>query len=1264
MKCYTEILANMASGEQKLDTAVDLGTLISEQIKKPKSFVNYGILQLNKLKINGIVSKERKLIPSNGIKVTFGSSIIIIPSVIEKKPLAHFESYIKKVLTELNVMSIEDLNMSTRPAFCSYLVSYFNLNTYEITRVQELPAFESAFTALEMYYKDNNKESKGKTPRRKELLEIFLKDQNETRADLQPVITNLSNGIYDHSPYKFLQDYQKVINSKGFTHTIAPCLNPTVYTRASLEALIKCISEVKTISELDQKFIYFETHKLVFEKYMEILDPKNIFHKEYYKPIGEYLFDLFKKLSDATEIRTGYVAVQNSNRKYNFSNASRDVFDIILEVKNTGSGLARNIQLRPLNEDFSFAQFPIGMLKPGEGREISISSTISRNNFKPILEVESMWQDSAKEVNSSNSTIHFETQDENIPWEELERSKPYSIQEIEEHDKLYGRDEILKELQNNILSTKIESYKIWGQKRVGKSSIVKTLKTLFTVHEKVIIVWRSMAGIKNTNPEITLNTLGQAICSEIFEEIDIKIRNESEKKELRSVQVPEFNGSLFPLETYIRNLRKVDPALKFVIILDEFDRINEEFFLPGKLGDTLSLNIGKGLNQYKHIGVILVGSENMHLLDRQGINYNNYQEKEIDTFNKEYEYQSFVNIVTGPLQPFIKYSDESVERIFSATNGNPYFANLICGYVSKIIFKNRDSEIDVYTTNSAIDEIVNSSQKSHFEHFWGDGITEDSNIKKEKKTDLRRRILITYSLYKFQNKTLPTRQDLISFFNRPKEYDIETFEIENAVKEFFNRKIFFEEGPARTIRIKPSLFENWLCGPGRTLMIEGVTDLEALHQEKIKEEEFSLKLSEISRISELYRYKGEKLSVTDVEKYFKQFGGPFEQRRIFKLIDTLFYISKDEIYDFVKREQKNVFSKRVLDLKLGAKTPYREGVEICTFPATFEENSEIVESIKLISHIRKTKTLKRIGNRDTWKPTDGEDIIIFESVVENFSSISEDLISFLAQPEIVEQKVSVRFMVLLITNKAKTDLIKATSTIINFKLIHFKEVQGSRIRPFSKSTDIFETHEEISYAYAEVRKHFPNADKNSINVIFESHCPLNSLPILWRKTPNFTPLFLNTIGQMAENPVEEGEKRRDKIYFLNKRLSQMLNKYIVQYLQMQALKDNEPNWLILKYVPRKVIDNVNKKWMDEGQKDPVETYFDFIDYKEIVKSNKSMESTFMINDKLLGNLQLKWMDTLNELRRDPAHVEKPYPTPEEVFMFETISDIILPRISS
>ena len=38
------------------------------------------------------------------------------------------------------------------------------------------------------------------------------------------------------------------------------------------------------------------------------------------------------------------------------------------------------------------------------------------------------------------------------------------------------------------------------------------------------------------------------------------------------------------------------------------------------------------------------------------------------------------------------------------------------------------------------------------------------------------------------------------------------------------------------------------------------------------------------------------------------------------------------------------------------------------------------------------------------------------------------------------------------------------------------------------------------------------------------------------------------------------------------------------------------------------------------------------------------------------------MKKINELRRDPAHTEKPVPTEEELIFFEEITKIILDRI--
>lgn len=1254
MKSFSKIIQSLNSPKEP--KTVDIVSIISKNLRIPSNVVRKGINQ-QLLTINNKIVMAKHIYILDGSIVKFQNQIISIEKDEDIKS-SYFDRFISEVIDELGIANLENIKSDSKSAFCSYLIEYFCNYHYESFSAGS-ESFELVYSELELFYREHFKDSKEiKVPKRKELTEGFIKRRTDKIRLLNVLKDNLLNGTFNSSLYKFLQEYNKIVTQPDFVHCIAPLLPSTLYSKVAMESLIKPITDSFTHLEIDHKYQHFENYKNIYISQLRDIDASSELQLNIFLPIVEYLFSLLKTQCETLEAKNAKLSVNKTSRKYNFDNFERNEFDLLFTVKNVGEGLGREILIESLTENFKFCVYKLGVLKPLEEVNISIPAEIVVDEtFLPVIKLRCSWKDNSADVKFLIFELEFEIQTKDVPWFDLEKSKPYTIQEIEDKDKLYGRDEILRELENNVRSSKIESYKIWGQKRVGKSSIVKTLKSLFIDNEKIIVVWRSIAGLKNTNPIETLNTLGESICVEIFEEIDSKIKNPIDRERLRIIEVPNFNGSLFPLENYIKKLKRNDTSLKFIIILDEFDRINEEFFLPGVLGDTFSLNVGKGISTHKDVGFILVGSENMHLLDRQEINYNSFLGREIDTFDKRTEYSSFKNIVIGPVAPYINYSLEAIDLIFTITNGNPYFANLICSNVFKLCLKLKDNEVDTTTVNTAIDFIVDSTQKSHFEHFWGDGITDESSVKKEKKTDIRRRVLVSYSFVYFQKKEFPTRNEIVRSFKKPSEYTVENYEIENTINEFFSRKIFYENSTS-CIRIKPEIFEKWLCGPGRTLMIEGVSDLEALQREKQLEAEHSLKQAEFSRLSRNLKFKGKEVPITDFITFFNQFGGPLEQRRIFKILDSLYYLSQEEIQDFFKREQKNIFKTSVIEMKLGAKTPFRENVEIYSFQDTLDDNESIIETFKLLSHIRNTKTVKNLKNgKEIWKQNSAEDIIIFDSIIDDFSNISPELVSFLEDP-VIRDKAVVKLVVLIITSKAKADLIKATSTFKNFKFVPFKEVKENIIKPFVETTEIFETADESSYAFSEVKKQFPAVNKEVLNILFESHCSSKSIPILWFKTMSFKPLFPNdkaTTKVLSDQ--HNKEDLRTRLYHSNTNLSQKLNKFIVSYLKAKANSEGKPNWLIVDYIPAKQLLEITNRWIEEGQKLPIESYFNFIHYKEILKKNKEITVKFQ-----LGSDGLNWCEKLNVLRRDPAHPEKPAPKLEDVVYFENTTEELLKRI--
>lgn len=1254
MRSYNQLVE---AAKQPVEIKLDISQVISKQRSMPAYVVKKGIQQ-GHLLINGkpihiheiIIRQTTNSIKFQGIPV----------DVTHFRKSNEFDSFVDVVLKEIGESNVLTLKASSKKPFCCYVVAYFANNSLDTVVESGSGYLTDIVNELELFYKDHIKEVKdSKTPRRKELVELLVNQRTESYDELLGLVTNLLDGVFTNSLYKFLQEYSKVTNKAIFQSLIAPLHSTSVYSRAAIEALIKPLHDAKLKTEIDEKYNHFENTQNIYISYLSLLDKNNKLHNNIYNPIATFILNLLKDECQTSEIKSADIHVLPTARKYNFNNSDREDYDLFLKVENIGEGLGREITLTSLGQVFEFNPYSAGVLKPKESRELSIPTKLSKHVSNPFLRLKCSWIDLSGAKKEKQMLVTLQVQNAEIPWDELERKKPYTIEEIDDKNKLYGRDEILKELEQNILSDKVESYKIWGQKRVGKSSIVKTLKSLFNNNNKTIVVWRSIGGLHNPDPIVTLNTLGESLCSEIFEEIDKKDISLAIKEYLRGIPIPEFNGSLFPLESYIKKLRRIDNELRFVFIIDEFDRINEEFFLPGSLGDSFSLNIGKGLNSLSYVGFILVGSENMHLLDRQEINYNSFQNREVDTFNKYTEFDSFKKIIVGPVEKFITYSTESIEKIYEVTNGNPYFANLICFNVFNICSKLKDNEVDINIVSKAISLIVDSYQKSHFDHFWSDGITEDSTVKKDRKADIRRRLLVSYSLCFFQNKIFPSKYELIRSFKKPLEYEVETYEIENTITEFYNRKVFFDYNSI--IRIRPLLFEQWLCGQGRTLIIEGISDLEALHREKQLEAEHALKAEEMQRVSDYLIFKGQKLSIPDLKKYFNQFGNPFEQRRIYSLLGRILYISKNEIIDFFKHEQRNLFRKSELEIKSNAKSPHREDVEVYSFPDTLIENHEIFESFKLFSFIRKNKTLKNIKtHRDAWRNSGAKDIIIYESVIDNYSSIQHDLMNFFEE-KLIAEKIPVKLIALVITSKAKADIIKATSGFLNFRLINFKEVDDSKIKPFIDSTEVFEGVEESRFAFAEVRKHWHETSKDSLNVLFETHCPGKSIPIYWHSTNQFEALFPNPAGvPYKEIKHDDGELYRDRIYQANKELIQTINPFLINYIKQKAVREGKDDWFILDYVPKGIMEKIFQKWIEEGSNKPRESYFDLIHYKDLIKKHAELLPLFEIKEE--SGDKLKWIEKVNELRRDPAHPEKPAPTLEQAQYFEEKKNEVIGRL--
>ena len=279
--------------------------------------------------------------------------------------------------------------------------------------------------------------------------------------------------------------------------------------------------------------------------------------------------------------------------------------------------------------------------------------------------------------------------------------------------------------------------------------------------------------------------------------------------------------------------------------------------------------------------------------------------------------------------------------------------------------------------------------------------------------------------------------------------------------------------------------------------------------------------------------------------------------------------------------------------------------------------------------------------------------MIIEPIIESIDFFKEEMNNFILSIN-PEQNLSISIISLVVTSKAKTELNKLIrkSSNVSINFIIYKTLDDNEILPYVDSNQIFEGIEETNINYGAMRSIFPSLKKDTLLLLFENYCPSRSIPILWKKAPEFIPLFHNDFSINNEDDINENNRLR--AYRVNTELSQKMNKYIVENLKE---KSQNGNWLNVSLVPPKVIKKVNERHVDEGQKYNEESYLDFIDYKEIIKKHQDLQKVFSINGE-----NLSWLDKLNKLRRDPAHPEKPAPKIKDVEYFEDIANKIIRKM--
>lgn len=953
---------------------------------------------------------------------------------------------------------------------------------------------ETLYKPLKISISDDNHK---KSPILQSLLTNSLNDFSKILESIVSLETALS------ARKRYMAAINKQLNSLFITHHIYD------HSLISKERLSEFFNSLESYIKADrmEKLTTYNHIEEIYNCYNKDISRhyKNQFLSTMINDFISKIFKLVKSDFDKSDLhQPSNIELNKINRKYPLDIEGRQ-FNIKLELENKGPGIALNTNINILeyeeNLEIIIEEISTGTIDVGK-YDILINAKVLKTSTVPLSILGTIsYSDYKNDVTEVDFEIDIIPQNGTVNWDAIRYLQPYSLESVDSETDLIGRKDLLENIYSKLTLKKGESSIIHGQKRVGKTSLAKTIQSRLKKNENCISIFIETGSLDKSSPEKFIKTLGEKVVKKLKHQINTA-----------NIEAPKFEGSLQPLVSFIEDIIDTNEKIRIIIIIDEFDEIPSQLYPYSDSGDSFFHNLRSisGESGDGRVSLILIGSENIDTIMQDTDKLNKFDAFNIGYFNKSEYWSDFKELLTSPVKDKIEFTEDAILTLYEITEGNPFYTKFIAKNLYKKMCENRCSFITPDEMSNAINETIHNLEAINVNHFWSDGIRVDNAEKKDLIETQRRKLLISFS-EKLRKDEPIKRSDLI---NDPSLSDIPVKEI---LENFISRKIIIEDN--LKLRIKPRLFEKWLVEKGVNILRSSFSDEDAIQAFNLKEDKIYITDSEIITLCNSWEtYRGSEVTTTNIRAWLDQFDNNTEKKRAFKLLQNL------NFYGEVKTREKlsiihNLVTKEIIHYhKKGERV--RKDILVSCFGADSKsgpsylrmyvsENNLTTHSVKKIHEISKS-----IQQDDTIKAIVFIDDIIAtgNTMIENITQLNESCGDILREKNILIIIGVISGLTKAIENVE--NLILKVNLNIKLKVC---DIISEEDKVFSDSNDFFESPQERENTLTLARKYgsklqsrHPLGYNNSqLLVVFKDNCPNNTLPILWASSnkPKWTPLF-------------------------------------------------------------------------------------------------------------------------------------------------------------
>ncbi len=533
-------------------------------------------------------------------------------------------------------------------------------------------------------------------------------------------------------------------------------------------------------------------------------------------------------------------------------------------LTNTGEGRALNISV---GYDLSHLPIDIRLIEPKNNFEMLFDTeqivvfgiTLRSECDKVRVPIQWKCRTLSGRQHSDSDLLIIEQQRVQPDWTSLLADPPYKLNPLKKRADLYGRDTMLDRLILNASSG--TSTFLWGQKRVGKTSILQVLASELSKRADYICVFLRMGEISSLHEGQIANRIAERLCNQLPDNSFI------------APDEQHFGAGLGSLVPFFEKISVSFSEKKFIVIVDEFDDLNPAFY-TGQRGKSFV----KALRSLSEIGMtfFFVGSERMdRIYQAHEVDLNKWVNASLDCIESKEDCKS---LITQPVINAMEYQEECVDSIVDYCDRNPFYMHLMCYELFTRCHLEKRTYIGESDLQNVQQSLIKNLGQTNFSHFWDDN-PEIDEFEKTKQSSENCLVLCCITALVGSSESIDdlfSAQDTLSLGISER---MSAREMRTAVERLKRRNVMIS---GEKLRIRLPIFRDWLLTHAQLLLLHKWQDFcikrtsieepaHADHQITITGGPFPIPEDELLFVSQNLFYLGRQKDVTEIRVWLRQF---------------------------------------------------------------------------------------------------------------------------------------------------------------------------------------------------------------------------------------------------------------------------------------------------------------------------------------------------------------------------------------------------------